>query len=92
MKEKRLVVPWVDRDQIQFGPSLEDAVLKNKVAGPQTQVILDLLLDAGGFDVGITGSLDHSFWHFSKSNLRKPLKVSQISHKLTKTVQIKGYG
>jgi hypothetical protein len=92
VEKERLVVPWADGDQVQFRPPFQDAVFKNEVAGTQAEVILDLLLDAGGFYMGITGCLDHHFWHFSKSNLRKPLKVSQISYKLTKTVQITAYG
>jgi hypothetical protein len=67
-------MPWVDGDQVQFGPSFLCAVFKNKVAGTQTEVILDLLLDAGGFYVGITGSLDHLLLAFFKVKPSETLK------------------
>ena len=53
MKKEGLIVPRVQRYQIQLGFAIQLAVFKNQITGSKSQISLYLLLHSGGFYMNI---------------------------------------
>jgi methylmalonyl-CoA/ethylmalonyl-CoA epimerase len=87
MKKERLRMPWVDGDKIEFRLTFEKAVFKHQVTAPQTEVICNLTLNAGGFYMRFAGGLQHHFGHNRCENLLKAGKVSEIRTKYAKGIK-----
>ncbi len=92
MKEERLAVARVDRDQVEFHRSLECAELENQVSRAETEVVLDLLLYFGSLHMRIARRLNHCTFVFclktpgkrekfqEKTKIGKRLAMKKLEH------------
>jgi len=61
VKQKCLVVPGVDGNQIKFDFPVKGRILKHEVRGSQAQIIFNFLLYTGCFYVHFTAGFNHGY-------------------------------